>query len=170
MKLAKSLGLLAKIRHFTPSVVIRSLYYSFINSYIDYNLLNWGMATSTLLNSVNIKIKKAIRIISFKDTDHPSAPLFKNLELLPLNYSIDLKYAQHMGKFTNGFLPDTLASNFKHNSRGQLSKSLPRLESLKQYVLYAGPEVWDDLPNEITKKPTLRSFTNSLRTHFLNLL
>ena len=44
LKLSKGIGLLAKIRHYVPSSILRSLYYSFINPYIDYNLLNWGMA------------------------------------------------------------------------------------------------------------------------------
>ena len=55
-----------------------------MNAYIDYNLLNWGMAAQTNLNPINQKIKKALRIISFKDSDHPSIPLFKDLKILTL--------------------------------------------------------------------------------------
>ena len=44
LKLSKGTGLFAKIRHYVPSSVLRSLYFSFINPYVDYNLLNWGMA------------------------------------------------------------------------------------------------------------------------------
>ena len=57
LKLSKGIGLLAKIRHFVPKNTLRSLYFSFINPHIDYNLLNWGMASDTSLNSVNINIK-----------------------------------------------------------------------------------------------------------------
>ena len=44
LKLSKGTGLLAKIRHYVPNGVSRSLYFSFMNPYVDYNLLNWGMA------------------------------------------------------------------------------------------------------------------------------
>ena len=49
LKLAKGIGLLAKIRHFVPKTVLRSLYYAFINPHIDYNLLNWALTSQTNL-------------------------------------------------------------------------------------------------------------------------
>ena len=129
LKLSKGVGLLAKSRHYVPSIVLRSLYFSFINSHTDYNLLNWGMATQTSLTTLNNKTKKALRIISFKDSDHPSVPLFKQHNILPLNKSIDLKFSNYMWKLINGFLPDTLAQNFRPNERTQFSNSISRLES-----------------------------------------
>ena len=36
LKLSKGTGLLAKIRHYVPNGVPRSLYFSFMNPYIDY--------------------------------------------------------------------------------------------------------------------------------------
>ena len=33
-----------------------------MNSYIEYNLLNYGMAAETNLNIINLKIKKTVRI------------------------------------------------------------------------------------------------------------
>ena len=81
LKLSKGTGLLAKIRHYVPNGVPRSLYFSFMNPYIDYNLLNWGMAAPTNLNPLNLKLKKAMRIIS---------------KILPLSQSIEIKYGKHM--------------------------------------------------------------------------
>ena len=54
------------------------------------------MAAPTNLNSINLKIKKAVRIISFKNSDHHTDPLFKELEILPLDKSIELKTAKFM--------------------------------------------------------------------------
>ena len=98
LKLSKGTGLLAKIRHFVPSDVLRSLYFSFINPYIDYNLLNWGMAPITNIDLVNKKLKKIVRIISFKDSDTLCTPLYKKLNILPLDKSIELRQAKHMWK------------------------------------------------------------------------
>ena len=41
--------------------------------------------------------------------------------------------------------------------------SLSRLESLKQFVLFAGPQHWSQLPTEITSKPSLNSFTKAYK-------
>ena len=98
LKLSKGNGLLAKIRHYVPRSVLRSLFFSFINPHTDYNLLNWSMAASTKLDTVGNKLKKAVRIISFENYDTPSTPLFKNLNILPLSGAI--KRALSCGSFT----------------------------------------------------------------------
>ena len=88
LKLSKGIGLLSKIRHFVPKTILRSLYYAFINSHMDYNLLNWSTSNETNLNSININMKKAIRIMCFKPRDEPSLPLFKSIGILPLDKAI----------------------------------------------------------------------------------
>ena len=139
LKLSKGIGLLAKIRHYVPSSILRSLYYSFLNPYIDYNLLNWGMAAPTNLDTIHRKIKKAVRIISFKTSDDHTDPLFKELEILPLDKSIELKNAKFMWRLKNGFLPESLAKNFRNNERTNVTNRISRLESLKGFILFAGP-------------------------------
>ena len=70
-----------------------------MNPYIDYNLLKGGMAAPTNLNPLNLKLKKAMRIISFvKDSDYPYAPLFKDLKILRLTQSIKIEYTKYMWK------------------------------------------------------------------------
>ena len=112
-----------------------------------------------------------MRIMSFvKDSDYPSAPLFKDLKILPLTQSIETKYAKYMWKLKNGVLPNCLSSNFTPNVRTHFSNSYSRLESLNRFILYEGPKIWDRLPVNITSKPSLTSFSNSLKTYFLNNL
>ena len=167
LKLSKGLGLLAKIRHYVPSNTVRSLYYSFINPYIDYNLLNWGMAAPSNLNSINQKIKKAVRIISFKNSDYHTDPLFKELEILPLEKSIELKNAKFMWRLHNNYLPDSLSKNFRSSERTNYTTSISRLESLKRFILFSGPKLWNELPRSITMKPSLNSFSNTLKRYYI---
>ena len=63
-KLSKGLGLLSKIRHYVSKNTLKGLYYSFINSHVEYGLLNWSAAPSTILDDVRISMKKAIRLIT----------------------------------------------------------------------------------------------------------
>ena len=142
-----------------------------MNAYIDYNLLNWGMAAQTDLNPINQKIKKALRIISFKDSDHPSIPLFKDLRILPLENAVEMKNAKYMWKLVNGVLPQSLASHFNSNERTIYSNSLSRLTSLNRFVLYAGPVFWEEqVPLNIRQCKTLKSFSSSLMNHIFNTL
>ena len=125
------------------------------------------MASTTNLNSVNLKIKKAIRIISFKERDDHTDPLFKDLEILPLEKSIELKNAKFMWKLINGILPESLSNNFRSNERTNISNSISRLESLKRFIRFSGPKLWNELPQCITSKPTLNSFSNALKKYFI---
>ena len=170
LKLSKGNGLLAKIRHYVPNSVLRSLFFSFINPHTDYNLLNWSMAPTTKLDTIAKKIKKAVRIISFEDSDSHSIPLFKKLNILPLTYSIKTKHAKFMWQLYNGFLPISLSENFYTNSRTQYSTSESRLASLDKFVLFAGPKVWNDIPTNIKKKSSLNSFSKNLSKHYIQNL
>ena len=75
------------------------------------------MASSSSLNPVRTKINKALRIMTFNNQDSPSIPLYKELKILPLEKSYELKNAKHLWKLHNGYLPQSLASNFNVNSR-----------------------------------------------------
>ena len=46
---------------------LRTLYYAFIQSHVDYGLLNWGCANKTALNPIRVSIKKAIRKMAFEE-------------------------------------------------------------------------------------------------------
>ena len=128
------------------------------------------MAADTNMDTITRKVKKAVRIISFEDSDSPSIPFFKNLNILPLTLSIKVKYAKFIWKLYNGFLPPSLTDFFYSNSRTQYSTSESRLKSLDQFVLFSGPKVWNDLPASIKKKPSLNSFSKSLSKHYINSL
>ena len=121
------------------------------------------MASSTNLNVINIKVKKAVRIISFKDRDEHTAPLFKELQILPLDKSIEIKYGKFMWRLHNNYLPNSIINNFRSNSRTNFSRSLSRLETLNKFVLFDGPQLWSQLPTDIINKPSLNSFTKAYK-------
>ena len=81
--------------------VLRSLYFTFINSHIDYNLLNWGIAPLANIEIISRKTRKAIRLISFKSYDEETIPLFKQHSILPLEETFLLKQAKYMWKLQN---------------------------------------------------------------------
>ena len=168
LRLSKGIGLLAKIRHYVPESVLRSLYFTFINPYIEYNLINWGTAPHTELDLINKKLKKVIRIISFKDREHPSLPLFQNLEILPLDLKFKLSQAKFMWKLENNLLPTSLSVNFKKNMRNQYINSLSRLASLSKHIKFSGINLWKSLPVATKNKPSLKSFSKSLKLHYLH--
>ena len=90
-KISKGIGLLQKIRYYVPKSTLKSLYYSYIYPYINYNLLNWSCTPKTNLDCVRVSVKKVIRTITIKERQEHTIPLFKELEILPLDSCIKLK-------------------------------------------------------------------------------
>ena len=170
LRLSKGIGILAKIRHYVPSQVLRSLYFTFINSHTDYNLLNWGTAPKSNLDKISSKLRKAIRIINFKQYDEPATPLFKKLSILPLEDTIELKRANFMWKLEHSLIPPSLTDNFKYNQRNQLSNPQNRLAQTASHITYAGPKLWAALPTKIKDKVTPKSFSNAFKAHLLENL
>ena len=168
LKLSKGIGLLSKIRHYVPKTVLRSLYYAFINSHVDYNLLNWG--TNTNLNSININMKKAIRIMCFKSRDEPSLPLFKSLGILPLDKAIKLRQGKFMWKLVNNYLPLSLSSNFTSHTitvRSQFAMPAPRLDLASRHINYAGIKLWNEIPVRIKQIKTQKAFSKTFQQYLL---
>ena len=170
LRLSKGVSILAKIRHYVPSSVLRSLYFTFINSHIDYNLLNWGTAPTANFDKISSKARKAIRIISFKAYDDEPLPLFKKLSILPLEETLLLKQANFMWKLQNNLIPPSLSTNFKQNNRSQLTISYNRLAQSAKHITYAGPNLWKAIPLNIQDKPTPKSFSSAMKAFLLDRL
>ena len=170
LRLSKGVSILAKIRHYVPKTVLRSLYFTFINSHIDYNLLNWGIAPLANIETISRKTRKAIRLISFKSYDEETIPLFKQQAILPLEETFLLKQAKYMWKLQNELLPPSLSLNFKSNNRNQLVLSHNRLDSSAKHITYAGPRLWNAIPADIQSKLTPKSFGNSMKNFLIDNL
>ena len=72
-----------------------------------------------------------------------------------------------MWRLKNGFLPKSLSKNFRSNERTNFTSSISRLESLKGFILFSGPKLWNELPRCIIDKPSLNSFSNNLKKYFI---
>ena len=168
LRLSKGISMLAKIRHYVPESVRRSLYFTFINSHTGYNLLNWGTAPSTYIDTISAKTRKAIRLISFASKDEPALPLFKKHFILPLGKDFELKQSIFMWKLENGLIPISLAQNFRKN-RNRVIPILNRLESSAKHITYAGPKIWLSLPEDIQNIAFPKSFCKAVKNHLLDI-
>ena len=174
-KLSKGIGLLAKLRHFVPKAALRNLYFSFIQPFIDYCSLNWAGTPTTNLDNLRTKIKKAVRVISFKkQTDH-SLPLFQQLKILPLDQEIKLKQGKFMWKLENNLIPHCIENNFTINKASMISRNsskkkiclpLVRLDYSKRFITYSGVNLWNnEIPFTIKNAPSLGTFCKDFLLH-----
>jgi hypothetical protein len=62
----KSVGLIAKLRHFTNNNSLKLVYYALVYPYLTYGNLVWGNTYPTRLQKLLNVQKKIVRLISFK--------------------------------------------------------------------------------------------------------
>ena len=70
-KISKSIGIIAKIRHYVPRRVLLSVYNSLIVPYLTYGICSWGNCALTLQRKIVTLQKRALRLIYFsKSNEH----------------------------------------------------------------------------------------------------
>ena len=52
-KISKTIGMIAKLRHFVSSFVFTNIYKSLILPYLTYGLIAWGNASKSYLNKID---------------------------------------------------------------------------------------------------------------------
>ena len=79
-KLSRGNKMISKIRYYVNNQCLLNLFYSFVHSHINNNILNW---TSTFIEPINRKVKASIRLISFENKYEHTKELFLKHDVLP---------------------------------------------------------------------------------------
>ena len=85
-KISKTIGMIAKLRHFVPSSVLTNIYKSLILPYLTYGLVAWGNASKNYLNKIVVLQKRVLRLIYFVDRKERAIPLFVNAKILSITF------------------------------------------------------------------------------------
>ena len=83
-KIAKSIGIIFKIRNFLYKNTLRNMYFTFIYPYLTYCVEMWGNAHDSHLDPVIKLQKKSIRAITFSHYLDHTAPLFRKSKYFKL--------------------------------------------------------------------------------------
>ena len=179
IKLRKGIGMLYKLKEIVSKSTLKTLYYSFIFPYLDYNLLNWSSAHSTTLDCLNVSNRKAVRIMLSKQKREHTTPLFKELEILPLEELIKLKRGTFMQKIDKNMLPLSTATWFNINNsviRNRLNLSKyripnPRTEYAKRHNIYATTKLWNtEIPAQLKQSTSIGNFKKKYKGYLLTNL
>ena len=64
-KISKVCGVFYKLRYYVPLCTLRVVYFSLVQSYLQYSLINWGRAHKSTINSLEKLLDNVIRISLF---------------------------------------------------------------------------------------------------------
>ena len=100
-KLAKCAGVLNKLKRFIPIHILRTLYFSMVQSRLVYCITTWGFD----YYRIEKLQKRFARIISSSKYNAHSEPLFKILDILKIEHLFSQSYLKCVYNFKNSQLP-----------------------------------------------------------------
>ena len=170
-KIAKTVGILNKVKYFLPKFVLHKLYNSLIEPYIRYGIEVWGNAAGCYLDRVVKFQKSALRAIHNLPFDSHTSPYFKQSNILTVSklfkfHVLLLTFkAVHFNRdpslFNHAVTHSQVHTHFTRHSENLL---LPRfhLSNSQKFISYAGPKLWNELPVHLKMQESLNIFKRKL--------
>ena len=169
-KLAKSIGVLGKIRHLLNLDSLYTLYCTLLTPYLTYCVEVWGNTYKSNLQPINIMQKKAIRIVNNVGYYEHTNALFLKLKTLKFFDLVDLKTAQIIYKARHNMLPSNIQNRFRdrdgrYELRGELNfKEIGASTTRRSMCISVrGVKLWNGLPEMIKNSKSVKQFSKSLQ-------
>lgn len=153
---------------------LRTIYTAMFQPYMDYGNILWGNAAKGLIRPIEIKQKKALRLINNAPYNAHTALLFKSSRLLKCRDIYQLQLAKFMFNIYHNNMSDTLQNVFitndtihDHNTRNRNNPHIQtRRSALAQNsIMHEGPKLWQNLPEGVKSARTIHSFTRRMKKH-----
>ena len=168
-KLSKSKYLLLASKHMMPIDVRKIFYYSHFYSHLTYGIGIWGsMAKQKKLNAIYILQKKIIRVIVNAKYNAHSDPLFKQMNILPLEHVIELELLKFAYKLKHSLLPIPLENLMKTGNKTTSTivtrnRDMPIIQphrgsKFNNSFLNKSLMLWQNLKDDSKRKPSISSF------------
>ena len=172
-KIAKNLGLLYKARPFLERNALLALYYSCIQTYINYANIAWGSTCRT-----NLKKKHAICIIFIKNKFAHTREIFKEQKILNMYQLNILSNIIFMHRVENKTAPSIFLTKFckpshpyptNFSAHNFLVPTL-KLKKSRYRVSIRGPLLWNNILTAAEKtQESLPKFRTTIKEKLLSM-
>ena len=113
-KLARTCGILFKVRNLLPTSTLVSVYNALFLSFLQCGTIVWGQAYTSYTKPICKMQKRAVRAISNQSYLAHSLSIFRELKLLRLYYIFKLKLLTFVFESTNKIAPVCFSSHQSH--------------------------------------------------------
>ena len=176
-KISKSIGVLYRLRHAFTRTWMLLLYKTLVLPYLNYCNIIWGAALSSVLTTLKILQKKALKVVLQLPQRSSSEYVFSLSKSLTIEGIHQVHIGIFMFKFANKLLPKCFWNKFVLNSelhtystRGASHYCCPKVRTAKYKTSlhYRGPLVWNYLPSDLKIISTLECFKTFIKRHVLH--
>ena len=84
LKISRTVGVVARLRHFVPRTTLLNISQSLILPYPTYGLAAWDQTAKTHLQKILLLQKRVLRLMYFSEPRAHAVPLFISSKILPL--------------------------------------------------------------------------------------
>ena len=177
LKLSQAAGVIFKVRKCLSHEALMLIYHALVGQKLRYGLICWATAPKFLLDKVDVAHNKVIRYLTFSKACSRAWPLYRKLNVLPLDLLKELEWGKIMYKFQNNMLPKAFDQYFKrpshqHATRYAKKNNFEKTRAVnakdKSLLKHIGPNKWSLVPHDIKETPLLKTFMNLYRTHLID--
>ena len=168
-KIAKSVGILHKLKVLLPSKCLLQLYYALIQPYLNYCTLAWmNLSKTNKLRLLRLQ-KNAVRSILHKPYPEHSIPLFTKVRILPFNNLISFRCGLYAFKNKDNLIKLNY-KNHNYTTRNMLDcyQAFHRTDVGKFSLIGQIPVTWNAIPSNI--KSERLSFLSFRKQYFAHCL
>ena len=140
-----------------PFKVLKQLYYNLIYSHLNYNVCCYASTYDTHLTKLYLLQKRAVRIINNAPFLANTDPLFHSNGILKIEDIYKLNIGLYMYDHD---IPALFIRSHDHHTRGSsdLRPGNARLTLTLNSMSVVGPNIWNDIPDDIKNSPSRNSF------------
>ena len=164
------------IKHKIPNENKLLLYYAYIYSKIQYGIEVFGSASNTVLQQIQTKQNRALKILFDKDYFTPTNELHKDLGVLLVSDIYKLYLVKFIYKHQHNMLPEVFDNYFvtndtihRYHTRQNNKLHISHCKNMcgKKMVKTKGIQFWNELPEIIRYSNSIKSFTNGVKHYLL---
>ena len=178
IKICRSNGMLAKIRHYVNLETLINIYHAIFGSHLRYACQVWGqIRTQGILRLSNLQ-NKALKIIYFQHYQSNSDHLYFLSKILKIDDLVQLLNCHFVFNYKQKCLPSTFTNFFtvRESCRYHLQSAnsyilhVPNHSSVKyglKSIKYQSVKSWNSLPSPLKSIDSITNFKNCLFNYFL---
>ena len=164
--MSKNIGILYRLSHSCPMIIIKRLYDSLILPYMNYCNIIWGSAARVHLNKILMLQKRAVRIITKSNYLQHTDPLFVQLGFLRIDEIY--RYNCCIFVFKNLSMFDRDVNVYRTRRDSHVSVVFQRLSLCQRSIYFKVASLYNELPADVVAATKMNTFKLKVKEIILN--
>lgn len=158
-KIRRTIYTFLQLRDILKEPLLKSVYYSLVQSQLRYGIIAWGGSYQNHLNKLNILQKNILKIMYHKPKTYPTEEIFRISNVLPIKQLFILESTSHIFKHKHTLqkTQNTYTTRTNQNN-DKIQLPIAHTTLFQKQALYTGIQHYNNLPIELATINNSKSF------------